>query len=150
MTTTLATRTATTPTATHQVDRAPVAVIAGGIAVVAAAATTGYGAIAIAIHGAMQAGDPGASKAVALNAFSFGIGTLMSAALGIVIAVLIARYAADPAKRWTQVAVSLLAVSLLFPLAASHTDDATRLILAAAHLLAGAIIIPVVRRRLSR
>jgi hypothetical protein len=148
MTTTLVSPTQSTAATTPSVRSAPVAAVAGGAAVVAAAVTTGYGAVAIAIHGSMRAGDPGASKAAAINAFSFGIGTLMSAALGVVIAVLIARYVAEPVRRWTQVSVTLLAVSLAFPLAASHTDNATRLTLAAAHLIAGAIIIPVVRRRL--
>jgi hypothetical protein len=151
MTTTLLTPSSTAATTTSATRTAPVAVFVftTGAALVAAAATTAYGAVAIAIHGSMQVGDPGASTAAGINAFSFGIGTLMSSALGVAVAVLIARYAAAPARRWTQVSVALLAVSLVFPLAASHTDNATRLTLTVAHLVAGAIIIPTVRRRFS-
>jgi hypothetical protein len=134
---------------TSATRRTPVAVTSIVASLAAAAVTTGYGAIAIAAHGAMQAGDPGASKAATINAASFGIGTLMSAAIGVVIAVAIARYSSRPAALWTRVTVVLLAVSLVFPLLASHTDSATRFALAGAHLLAAAVIIPVVRRRLS-
>jgi len=44
----------------------------------------------------------------------------------------------------------LLALSLAVPLTAADTAISTKLTLAAAHLIAGAIIIPTVARRLSR
>jgi hypothetical protein len=47
-------------------------------------------------------------------------------------------------------ALPLLALSLAVPLTAADTATSTRLTLAALHLIAGAIIIPVVARRLSR
>jgi Family of unknown function (DUF6069) len=128
----------------------PIATLGVAVSVLAAVAVSGYGAVAIAIHGSMQAGDPGASHPAAIKASSFGIGVLMSMVLGLAIVLLVARYAAAPARRFTQIALPLLAVSLFFPLAASHTDEATRLTLAGAHLIAAAIIIPGLQRRLSR
>jgi hypothetical protein len=56
----------------------------------------------------------------------------------------------DPKRAYLWTALPLLAVSLAVPLVAADTAISTKLILAAAHLIAGAIIIPAVARRLSR
>jgi hypothetical protein len=125
-----------------------------GGCVAAAAAGSGvlfaYGAAALAIHGPMAAGDPGAAKAVPIVASSFPVGVLFSAFLGTVLAVVLARWAADPARTFGRAAVALTAVSLAAPLAASHTTEATRLILAGGHLVAAAVVIPLIVRALRR
>jgi hypothetical protein len=56
----------------------------------------------------------------------------------------------SPLSRNLRTALPLLALSLAVPLTAADTAISTRLTLAAAHLIAGAIIIPPVARRLSR
>lgn len=61
-----------------------------------------------------------------------------------------ARYAKNPARAYLPTALPLLALSLAVPLTAADTAISTRLTLAAAHLIAGAVIVPVVAWRLSR
>jgi hypothetical protein len=131
----------------------PVRRVLGGCGVGAAAGATvllGYGAVAVAAHGPMQAGDPGASHAVPITAASFAIGVLFSSLLGTILAVAIARWATHPARTFMRAAIALGALSLIAPLAASHTTEATRLILAGGHVIAAAVVIPVIVRALRR
>lgn len=139
-----ATTTATRPRVRGVAARGVVASLAG------AAVLFGYGAVAVAIHGPMQAGDPGASEAAPINAASFSIGVLFSSFLGVVIAVALARWAKRPARTFTRAAVVLTVVSMFFPLASTHTDEATRLFLAGGHVVAAAVIIPLVVRALRK
>jgi hypothetical protein len=120
--------------------------VAGAVA--AAVVLLGYGALAVAVHGPMQAGDAGAAKAAPITAASFAIGVLFSSFFGIVLAVALARWASHPARTFLRVAVVLTAVSLAAPLAASHTDESTRLLLACGHVIAALVVIPVVVRAL--
>lgn len=66
------------------------------------------------------------------------------------LAVILARFAARPAKIYLWVTVGLTALSLGGPLAAGATAWSTKLMLALAHLLAAMIVIPSVTRRLSQ
>jgi len=74
------------------------------------------------------------------------LGTFWAAVLAIVFA----RWAARPARAFLCTTIPLLALSLVGPLGATHTTVATKLTLACGHLIAAAIIIPVVTRRLAR
>jgi hypothetical protein len=132
---------------TTRTSRPPLRRVLGGCAAGAAAGAVlllGYGAVAIAAHGPMQAGDPGASRAVPVTAASFAIGVLFSSFFGTLLAVAVARWANDPARTFLRAAVALGVLSLAAPLAASHTTEATRLILAGGHLVAAAVIIPAI------
>lgn len=127
--------------------------VAGSSAVagaVAAAAAYVYGAIAQAVEGKLSAGDPGASHAVPIPPSGFAIGVLMCVAMGAVVALGIARWAASPVRTWVRTSVALTAVSLVPPLLASHTDESTRLTLAGCHVVAALIVIPIVARQLNR
>ena len=64
--------------------------------------------------------------------------------------ILMARFSKNPRRTYLRTALPLLALSLAVPITAADTATSTKLTLAAAHLIAGAIIIPVVARRLSR
>jgi heme/copper-type cytochrome/quinol oxidase subunit 4 len=153
---TATTGTATTGTATtaatvspSRLARVPVPA-AGVIAAVAGAALLyGYGAVARAIAGPMQAGDIGASHADPITPASFSIGVVLCTVVGTVLALVLARRAAAPARVFLRTAVVLTVVSLVFPLTATHTDTATRLTLALGHLVAAALIIPVLVSSLS-
>ena len=61
-----------------------------------------------------------------------------------------ARFAKNPKRTYLRTALPLLALSLAVPLAAADTAISTKLTLAAAHPIAGAIILPAVARRLSQ
>jgi hypothetical protein len=114
-----------------------------------AAATELYGLAARAVGIPMSAGNIGASAAQPITVGMFAMGTLICTFWGTVLAVLLARYAARPARSFVQISVALTAVSLAAPLLAAHTATSTKLMLALGHLLAAAIIIPIVTRRLS-
>jgi hypothetical protein len=148
-TTASATTTAATGTAGAFLTTRPVWLTGAAAAVAGALVLFGYGAVAAALSVPMKAGEPWAGHAQALNAGSFAIGTLICTFWGTVLAVVLARRAARPARAFARSAAALVAVSLAFPLTAAHTATATRLTLAGAHLLAAAIIIPVITRRLT-
>ena len=69
---------------------------------------------------------------------------------GTILAMILAARAADPARVFALTTVILVAVSLVFPLAASHTAATTRLTLALGHLIAAAIVIPILTLRLTQ
>jgi peptidoglycan/LPS O-acetylase OafA/YrhL len=119
----------------------------GGTAA-AAFVLLGYGALAVAVHGPMQAGDPGGAEAAPVDAASFSIGVLFSCVFGTLLALAVARWAARPPRTFLQVAVALTLLSLAAPLAASHTDTDTRMWLAGGHVLAALIVVPSVVRAL--
>jgi hypothetical protein len=125
-------------------------VLARSIAAVVAGAVVllGYGALAVAVHGPMHAGDPGAAQAAPVTAASFAVGLLFSSFFGILLALALARWASRPSRTFLRVTLVLTAVSLTAPLAASHTDVSTRLLLAGGHVVAAVIVIPVVVRAL--
>jgi peptidoglycan/LPS O-acetylase OafA/YrhL len=116
------------------------------IGVVAGAAVLfAYGAAAVAVHGPMAVGDPG--DTVPITAASFAIGVLFSSFFGVVIAVALARWAKRPARTFQRAAIVLAAGSLYAPFTA-HTDTATKYVLAVGHVVAAAVIVPLIVRAL--
>lgn len=125
--------------------------VAGAIAAVAGALVLyAYGALARALSVPMRAGEPGASHAQAITPFSFASGVVFCTTVGTILAMILAACAAHPARTFLRTALVLVAVSLVFPLAASHTAEATRLTLALGHLIAAAIVIPLITLRLAQ
>ncbi|KAA2267088.1 hypothetical protein F0L68_00720 [Solihabitans fulvus] len=117
--------------------------------VAAAVATEVYGLLARAVGVPMSAGSPGAAEAGPITVGLFAMGTVICVFWGTVLAVLLARYAANPARTYLRATLALTVVSLASPLAAAHTAGSTKLMLAVGHLIAAAIVIPVVTRRLA-
>jgi hypothetical protein len=109
-----------------------------------------YGAVARMAGVPMSAAAFGAHTASHVNAGSLAFGVALGTFVGTVLAVLFARKAARPARAFLLTAVALVALSLTGPLTATHATLATKLTLACGHLIAAAIIIPVVTRRLGR
>ena len=125
--------------------------VAGAIAAAAGAIVLyAYGALAQALSVPMRAGDPGASHAQAITPANFAVGVVFATVAGTIVAMILAARAAGPARAFLRAALVLVAVSLVFPLAASHTPAATRLTLALGHLIAAAIVIPLITLRLAR
>lgn len=135
---------------THILLSRPVWLVSASAGVAAAIATELYGLAARAAGVAMAAGNLGAAKAEPISVGMFAMGTLICVFWGTLLAMLIARYATRPARVYAGATVALTVLSLATPLAAGHTAASTKLMLAAAHLLAAAIVIPVVTRRLAR
>jgi Family of unknown function (DUF6069) len=92
----------------------------------------------------------GQAKAQPVTVGLIAMGIFTCAFWGTVLAVVIARYATRPARAYLATTMALTAASLVMPLSAADTATSTKFTLAAAHVLAAAIIIPVVTRRLAR
>ncbi|VXC27485.1 DUF6069 family protein [Aeromicrobium sp. 9AM] len=119
--------------------------VTGVVAALAAMAATALGAAAARAAGvdfAVSGSDetiPVSGVAVVTGFFSL---------IGIVIALVLQRWSARPAERFVWSTVSLTAVSLVPPvLAAANTTTAVALI--ALHLVAAAVMIPALARRMS-
>ena len=80
----------------------------------------------------------------------FALGTMVVTFWFTFAVILMARFSKNPRRTCLRTALPLLALSLAAPLTAADTPVSAKLTLAAAHLIAGAIIIPVVARRLAR
>ena len=98
----------------------------------------------------MRAAGLGAHHATPVTVGMFAMGTMVVTFWFTFAVILMARFAKSPKRTYLRTALPLLALSLAAPLTAADTTISTKLTLAAAHLIAGAIIIPVVARRLSR
>lgn len=144
-----ATRSAPTTRATSRLARLPVAGAGGFAALAGAAVLYAYGTLARALDVPMRAGEIGASHAQALTPASFAIGVVFCTVAGTILAMVLARRAARPARAFLRTSLVLVAISLVFPLAASHTATTTRLTLALGHLIAAAIVIPIITSRLT-
>lgn len=133
---------------THILRSRPIWLVSASAGVAAAIATELYGVSARAAGVPMSAGNIGAATAEPISVGMFAMGTLICTFWGTLLAMLIARFATRPAHVYVRVTVVLTAVSLATPLAAGDTAVSTKFMLVAAHLLAAAIIIPTVARRL--
>jgi hypothetical protein len=111
-------------------------------------AIEGYAALGRALGLSMMAGFPGAHAAQHITGASFATGVFVGAFWGTLFAVLLLRFASHPARAFVLIAVVVLVVSLVTPLAASHTAESMRLFLAGGHVLVAAILIPLLARQL--
>jgi len=96
----------------------------------------------------MRAAGLGSPHASTITVGMFAMGTLVVTFWFTFVVVLIARFARHPRRVYLRTALPLLVLSLAAPILAADTATATKVVLAVAHLIAGAIIIPVVARRL--
>jgi uncharacterized membrane protein len=114
----------------------------GAIAVVvAAAATTAVAAAAQAV------GISLAISGAAIPPPGFATLTVIFSVLGLLIAVGLRRFARNPRTTWIRTTVALTALSLV-PDAIADADSATKAVLMLTHLVAAAVVVPAVARRL--
>ncbi|SIR86775.1 DUF6069 family protein [Micromonospora avicenniae] len=123
-----------------------VSVLAG---LAAAIATELYGLAARAVGIPMVAGNIGASVPGPITTGMFAMGTVTSVFWGTILAVLLARYSRRPARTYLWTTIALTAVSMAGPYLAGATAASTKVMLALAHIVAAAIVIPLVSSRLS-
>jgi Family of unknown function (DUF6069) len=122
---------------------------AGAIAaVLGAVAAECFARIAHLVGVSLDAGSIGASKAEPIPLGVFALTTLIWSAFGVVLAIALARFAKHPARTFVVTTVVLTALSFLAPLAAGATAGGTKIVLALSHVVAAAIIIPALARRL--
>ncbi|MBY8877243.1 DUF6069 family protein [Actinacidiphila acidipaludis] len=147
MSVTSAPRTSPTPPASF-LARRPVWQVCYLAALAACVVVELWGLAARAAGVPMRAAGLGSQHASTITVGMFAMGTMVVTFWFTFAVVLIARFAKNPARLYLRTALPLLALSLAAPLTAADTATSTQLVLAAAHLIAGAIIVPVVARRL--
>lgn len=140
--------TSTTPTTSVRTRRVPVGVHAFGVAVVAAVVTGGFEAITRAMGVPYEFAFPGAEPAtMPVSGLFFAV--LEFGVIGAIIAACVARWARQPRSTWQRTTVTLTVISVVPSLVAASTSYATNVALAVSHVVAAAVIIPLVARRLS-
>jgi hypothetical protein len=143
--------TLTTALRTDTLSRRPVWLVSALAGLTAAVATEMYGLAARAVGVPMSAGSVGAPTAEPITVGMFAMGVLTCVFWGTILAMAVARFATRPARTYVRATVALTALSLAGPLlAGGDTATATRIMLAIGHLIAAAIVIPTVARRLTR
>jgi putative copper export protein len=148
MTNTVTFTPASTSSGTAGRTRRPVSQVSIAAGAVALVVIEAYGAIARAAGVPLRAAAFGAHTATQVNAGWLAFGVVLGTFWGTVLAVVFARHAARPARAFLVTTLPLLALSLTGPLTADATT-ATKVTLACGHLIAAAIIIPAVTRRLA-
>ncbi|MFI6850825.1 DUF6069 family protein [Streptomyces sp. NPDC050416] len=124
--------------------------LVGVLATLAGAVVTeAFALVAWAAGVPMEAASPGAEEAAEIPVGGFGGGVVFWSVAGIVLAVVLVRWAKQPARTFTVTTVALTALSLAGPAVAPHTATSTQIVLAVSHVVAAAVIIPLVARRLS-
>lgn len=117
--------------------------------VVAAVATQLFVLVARALDVSLKVGDPGAHTAKEIPVLAFGEFALLWSLVGTVLAVALARWARNPARTFAVTTVVLTVASFGAPLSV-HAGVATKLLLSLSHVVAAAIVIPVLARRLAQ
>lgn len=119
---------------------------------VAAAATEALTGLVRASGVHLAVGNPGgdASSVVAGGAGACAVVVVLVMVLGTGLATAVNRFANRPLRTYQVTAAVLVALSLLAPLTAAATSAGTKVCLVAAHLLAAAIVVPIVTRSLAR
>ncbi|MFH8462939.1 DUF6069 family protein [Streptomyces sp. NPDC017991] len=123
----------------------------GALAVLAGAVVTE--AFALVARGAgvpMEAAGPGATEAAEIPVGGFAGGVLFWSVAGVVLAMALARWAKRPARTFVVITVALTALSLVGPAVAPHTATSTQIVLAVSHVVAAAVVIPLLAGRLAR
>jgi hypothetical protein len=140
--------TITATTTTNRLATVPVPVVGLVAGLTAAVATELYGLAARAAGVPMAAAGFGSHRAGPITVGMFAMGTAICVFWGTVLATVLHRYAARPARVFTVAALALTAVSLVAPLSAADTAGSTKAMLAVAHLIAAAIVVPLLAGRL--
>ncbi|MFD3441063.1 DUF6069 family protein [Streptomyces sp. NPDC058685] len=123
---------------------------AGVVAAVAGAITTEAFATLARLAGVpLEAANPGADAAAAIPPLGFAFGVLFWSVVGIVLAVVLARFAKRPARTFAVTTATMTVLSLAPPFMAPHTALSTQIVLALSHLVAAAVIIPALTVRLT-
>lgn len=141
--------TSTTPTTSSvRTRRVPVGVYAFGVAFVGAIVTGAFEALTRAVGVPYEFALPGAEPAsMPVSGLFFAV--LEFGVIGAILAACLTRWASQPRSTWRRTTVTLTVISLVPSLIAATTSYSTNVSLAVSHVIAAAVIIPLVARRLS-
>ena len=122
--------------------------LVAGIAAAAAVVAVALAAEAVDIPMQVAARANAAAEDIPMSGFVSLVGA--SSAFATLLAVAFARYAKRPAHTFVVVSAVLTGISFVGPLIAHHATTATRVVLELTHVVAAAVVIPMVARRLPR
>lgn len=148
MSTTTTTRPVPSTTATTRIRRVPVSVVTSGALVAGGIATEAYSWLARAVGVDFVFGVDGSAREE-VPAFGFVGAVVMFGALAILFAPAVARWAKSPRRTWNRTAWTLAVVSLLPIAPVAEGAASTEVGLGVAHLVAAAVVIPIVAARLA-
>lgn len=148
MTTTMTPTPTATPTHSDSVTTPVwrVGVLAG---VAASVAVTAVAIAAKAIDIPMMAAPRSADVGQDIPLYGYAMGTLMSTAIGTLLAVVLAWKAKRPVPVFVVITTVLTLISFGGPVTTGHATTATRVVLALTHVVAAAIVIPALARSLA-
>ena len=114
-------------------------------AVLAAVATTVVAAVARGVFDVpLAVAPPDAPGPEPIPVLGFGTTTLLFSAIGILLALALARWARRPERTWITTTIVLTILSFAPSVTAGHGTPATKAVLVLTHVVAAAIVIPVV------
>jgi Family of unknown function (DUF6069) len=147
-TTTYDTATVATSPSTSVSGRTPIWRVGALAAIVAAVAAELFAVAAKAIDIPMETAgfSNGAAEEIPAGGFAFSV--VLWTAVGTVLAAVLARRAQRPARTFVVTTVILTALSMVSPLMANETTTASVVALCLSHLVAAAVVIPVLATRL--
>jgi hypothetical protein len=129
-------------------SRVPVSVVTAGALVAGGFATEAYSWLARAVGVDFAFGVDGSAREE-IPAFGFVGAVLMFGGIAIFFAPAVARWARSPRRTWNRTAWTLAVASLLPIAPVAETTVSTEVGLAVAHLVAAAVVIPIVAARLA-
>jgi Na+/melibiose symporter-like transporter len=158
MTATIDPTTATTPTTTTDVAGSlrtrlasrPLWLVSVGAVAAGAVATMLFSAVARAIDIPLAVSNSEDTAAEVIPAWGFGFAVTLSGVLGVLFALACARWAKRPARTFTVTAIVFTVLSFGSPLTAQNATTATRVALEVGHVVAAAVIIPLIAARMPR
>ena len=118
--------------------------VAAATTVVAGLAAEAFGAVAKAVDVPMLA----KGEEIPVGGFMFSTAIWML--VGTIVAAVLIRKASHPARTFAILATTATLVSLALPATADIPDTATKVVLAASHVIVGAVAIPVITRRIAQ
>ncbi len=134
----------TTATATTTAAPSVGSLLRGGaVATVLAAAAT-----AVVAAAGQAVGISTAVSGAPIPSSGFAVLTVIFSVVGLVIALVLRRFAGSPRTAWIRTTVALTVLSLV-PDVLADADTSTKALLMVTHLVAAAIVIPAVARRLA-
>lgn len=138
----------TVPT-TRTADTTTTAAGLGSLLLTGAAATVAAAAATVVVAAAGQAvGISTDVSGAPIPTMGFGVLTVLFSVIGLVIATGLRRFAGHPRTAWIRTTVALTVISFVPDLLADATV-ATKLLLMTTHVVAAAVVIPAVARRLA-
>lgn len=142
--------TTTTDVAPRRSPARQVAAAGGLAAVVSAVLAVGLGAIALAVDVPMEVVLAGGTSPEQIPLAAFGVASIVAVGAATLLAVALQRWVRRAALVFTVTAVVVTVLSIIPVLGAEGASDATKVVLALAHVVVAAVAVPVLATSLAK